>query len=225
MDIETMHLAVNLGLQRIASHVFDDFQPEEIDFYLNDAILKFVESNKDRILLTPETPEAIKSSEDIRTLIHTTGFTDFDLTQPLANVSQVPPKAEAINLSVVSPSFGWYLSSRTQFDDLNTGGWKNNRLVSINQWYKYSELTTNTPYFRELPVMIEGNLLKVIKSTEDGEIIRQRLTYVTYPATVKNDYANAGAGSVDCNLPLHTHQKIVDLTVQLMHEDLRAGGE
>lgn len=42
MTIDEMHIAVNLGVQKIASFQMDNFLPQEIDFELNTAMDKFI---------------------------------------------------------------------------------------------------------------------------------------------------------------------------------------
>jgi hypothetical protein len=50
MTPKEMHIAVEQGLQRVASYVFDDFLPEEIDLVLNKMQLRFIDDKfrKDR---------------------------------------------------------------------------------------------------------------------------------------------------------------------------------
>ena len=42
MTIEEMHIAVNLGVQKIASFQSDSLLPEEIDYELNTAVRRFI---------------------------------------------------------------------------------------------------------------------------------------------------------------------------------------
>ena len=42
MTIQEMHIAVNLGVQKIASFQADSLLPEEIDYELNAAVRRFV---------------------------------------------------------------------------------------------------------------------------------------------------------------------------------------
>lgn len=42
MTIEEMHIAVNLGVQKIASFQVDNLLPQEIDHELNDAMESFI---------------------------------------------------------------------------------------------------------------------------------------------------------------------------------------
>ena len=42
MTIEEMHIAVNLGVQKIASFQADGLLPEEIDYELNTAMRRFI---------------------------------------------------------------------------------------------------------------------------------------------------------------------------------------
>ena len=42
MTIEEMHIAVNLGVQKIASFQVDNLLPQEIDHELNNAMHRFI---------------------------------------------------------------------------------------------------------------------------------------------------------------------------------------
>lgn len=219
MDITQMHVAVNLGLQRIASHTYDDFLPQEIDYYLNETIQEYVREKQKILRDTMEESDAVKSTqEDLRTLLTSVMYRSdgAGANEGTLQSSTIYPDSWKVDLGALpNDDFYLYTSSRSQTPQ----GWKNNGLVSSKQFHMYSVTTSNSPYFRKLPCLLESNSLYVLRSVEDTEITDVLLSYLREPATVKRDREST-ANNIDCDLPKHVHHEIVDLCVRQMHQDL-----
>jgi hypothetical protein len=207
MTIQQMHIAINLGLQRIASHVFDDFLPQEIDLYLNQAINKYVEAQRD-VVLHGEPPASVKGLENIRTLVHSATVL----------VQQHPLYPNGYRGTLPSdPNFAFFLDARVIFPN----GAKTTSLHGTSQFRTFVETVDNQPLYRDLPVTLEANDLVFLRDSGDPTPEGLAVTYITDPAQVMLNVD--GGDHVNCNLPQHTHQNIVDVAVELMHTDLAKG--
>lgn len=226
MNIEEMHLGVNLKLQEIASFAYDDFLPKEIDYYLNDAITKFVESRKDAardesVSSNPVSSE--KAWESLRPLIeevtfssnNTPGFeeTEFDEALRIDGFSGSSQK----DIS----DFEYYLSSRTTLSDGSSGEGErvNNRYVNSETFMQKTSQNDDKPIFSEFPLMIAGDYIYISPSYELADLFGPDITnlwllYLSTPQKV--DIENG----IDSDLPDHTHSDIVDNAVRLMQRDL-----
>jgi hypothetical protein len=211
MDIGTMHLAFDLGLQRLGSNAFDNILPEEKDLYLNDTIQKYVEVQRD-ILWGPNSPAATKAGESLSTLtklreynlIRVEGRTYEYKTTPDKNYSTAPPVYLFITGEVRSDTRRWVATLSSELD-----------------YQQYLPSEAGAPIFRKFPVIQRGSEFRVVVSSDIKDTPRKMaVTYLKAPATVKLDHENAGAGSVNCDLPTHVHQQIVDMAVEIAWEDI-----
>lgn len=229
MTIQDMHIRVNTQLQVIGSNAVDEFRPEEIDIYLNRAIEKFIDDRRDLLRTQMNTPEEEGVTDDLRTLINRQVFTN-DSGSALSEISDASGfnEAKEIDLTSLSNAYRHYVTSKTSISD-GSGGegpWYNNRFVSPAVFSERSYTNGNSPVFRDFPVTVEKEKLLILPSFEvkddlGPDITRVLLTYIQDPSTVDL------SGGVDCDLPNHVHQDIVNITVELIQRDLgntRQGG-
>jgi hypothetical protein len=202
MTIQEMHIAVNIGLQRIASYVFDDFLTEEVDYYLNRAINGYVRIQKTALDTDPS------AQENLHTVMDTWGFSGADLM-----TSADLPDAIGADLGVIDSDreFQHHVSTRVKFA---SGRWKNTRLVPQELFFEYLQTKNNTPVFRELPACLISNRLYVLPDATDSAVSLLTLLYIKKPDVVNFD------ADVSCNLPEHVHDDIVQFAVGLMVADL-----
>ena len=71
MLIQEMHNKVEVRLQKMASHIYDWIQSEQVDSYLNDNILAYVKNKSNSSSLSGKAPfhRDMKNLEDLRTLV------------------------------------------------------------------------------------------------------------------------------------------------------------
>lgn len=191
-----MHVAVDLGLQRIASNVYDDFLPQEIDLYINRSSLAFVEENVARMR---RAEDAERSSDDIRTLIKRVLYTPGSVSSE-----------NGLYFFNLPLDFGHYVSCRIE----TAAGFKNTVKVSPDTLDDYGSTYSNRPLFDRVPVALVGKELHFREDTDGDVPTRVQLKYASLPRRVDLE------ASLDSDLPEHVHQKIVDLTVALMLGDL-----
>ena len=210
MDIQQMHLAVDLGLQRVASFAFDDFLPQEIDIYLNDAIKKYVEVQRDLIITRSGMEEASKGIENVAPLVNRASA---------VSVLGMVDKEFKVDIGDLDPKPAFWLGVQVKFPD----GFRNAMRVTPEEYNKYQTTKFGRPVFRDIPMIASGKYLYGVVSSEEDALPELIIyTYLTMPDDVKLDLED-GDGDVDCNLPEQTHQTIVDLTVSTMWEDLQRG--
>lgn len=229
MTIQEMHIRIELGLNKLGSTVYDGFDPEELDIFIDKVVQRKINSilsiERDDLRLGFQGDQ--KRLDDIRTLV-STDYTNYLLGQldPNAGYVTIPlPEnyRNLVNLRVI------YLD--TDCDEVSndcllqevredgSGGsepFKRKtgcvyhevpaRVIRQNQVYE----TLRNPFSKstkESPVAtISGNLLQVFQGK--GFIVSG--TIADYIRTPENVSLISG---VDCELAAHTHDEIVDEVV------------
>lgn len=208
MNIQTMHLSLDLGLQRMASSAFDDILPEEKDIYLNDIIRKYVQVQRDLMYSQNEDAQA-SAGENLSTILTRQSLELID------NTNQSPREYKT---EEVDSNFFLFVTGKVK---VGNTFWETSRM-GLPEYNKYSESSSGRPIFRILPTIYIDARLYVTLSSETTEVpTLYVLNYLRIPATVRLDYEGDGSESVDCDLPLHTHQQIIDMTVETMWEDIQ----
>ena len=209
MTIIEMHTAVDLGLQRIGSNALENFYSEEIDAYLNDAVNKYIKAQVDEIRKGGESH--VIAHENLNTIVKYTNLTL--VGHPLAggNVTGPTPR-----------DFHIFLAANLK--ESVTNNQFRAEYVTPTEFLRHQPTGSDVPIFRHLPVtMIEGAFVALAGSNVVNALGEIFLIYIRKPATILRD-DTVPANNVSCDLPAHTHQEIVDLTVALMVEDLYQAG-
>lgn len=194
MTITEMHLAFNLELKAQGNH--EDFQPEEIDVFLNRAIRAFVDSKKP-VLRVDEI-----ALNDVRTLIRSHRFPSVDLSNH--------PYFENVviaDLTAPSPDFEFPVGGRVKVTD-GGGTWKGARFYHYADFLAQLTGEDNTPVYRMLPLTVEDNDLLVFYDSRNSGVDSVHLSYLTGPAVV------SFSTPTNSDLPAHTHPLIVSAAVQ-----------
>lgn len=196
MNYLELHIGVNLETQKIGSNVHDDFRPEEIDYFLNEAVKDYIKQQYSNIKNEERNIESQYVVENLRTLIETTN---------LANIAEVSYLPNTIKGDLPG-DYLYYLFARTQSDD----SWKNNRKLESKGIKDYIETEFNSPIFREFPLLIEGNDVLVIgnATTTLGVSSEISFTYIKKPEKISLE--NNESKEFE-SLPEHTHQEIVNI--------------
>lgn len=204
MNIEEMHIAVNMGVDVIASHINNDFQPQEIDYYLNKAIHKYIKEQYSIIKTQPSSIESQYATENLRTLINS------------ELIESVDESNHPNSYSVELPSDYEYFIQAYAYNDEELGP-KICKFINYSEFEEVLTTQSNEPYLRSLPVTLESNNL-IIVSEEDKPIESVMITYLESPEKVVHPESG---DEENCNLPSHTHEDIVDLAVHSMLRDLQ----
>jgi hypothetical protein len=208
MDVIEMHTAVDLGLQRIGSNALDNFYPEEVDWYLNDSVNKYIK------LQVGEIREAgdnhVPAHENLRTLVE---YGSISLGAYTLGSSRSGALPSDFHLFLGANVEGATSSKQYRTD-----------LVTPTEFLRHQPTESDQPVFRHLPLTLIGGDLVTVGDVEVGEVVdTAHLIYIKTPATILRDDVTPG-NNVSCDLPSHTHQEVVDLAVRLMVEDLYQSG-
>jgi len=196
MTTAQLHVGVNLGVQKVASNVRDDFLPQEMDYYLNESVNDYIKQQYSAIKAEDRNIEGQYVNENLRTLITTAELSNSSVVDYLPNTVE----------SNLPNDYLYYIFSRTK----NDGHWFSNRRLEPKAIKDYVESESNSPQFREFPILIQNDKVLVIGDavnilSENTELV---LTYVKEP----NEIDFVQRPNEQLTLPLHTHTEIVNLT-------------
>lgn len=216
MTVQEMHHAVDQGLQKVASSVYDYFLPEEVDHWLNRAQERYI---KHRLSVVAD-PKKVgfskiqKRVDDLRMVI-TADYTDTvtaDATVDFVDFDLPVDYMFLINARVTFHASNCKDTVDTD-DDLVT------RDLRITEQDKVYALQEN-PFAKSSKDAPMGFVFDdEVRVFQDGErFILQTLTvdYIRQPVQITL------SSSVDCELAQHTHQEIVDLAVKSIIEAIES---
>ena len=227
-----MHIAVQQGLQRMGSYDFGDILAEEIDLQLNRMQERFVKQKFDVSIADPlGFQQTQKRLDDLRTLIASAEYTT---VVPSDNLGNDPDYSDLI----IDEGQKWYVKFPDGAD--NTSEY----LFLVNARIKAKvDATCNDSTAVETPIrLIKQDMLPRMlrhpfgKSTflnPIGAIVDDKLyiygdgsmvitevymDYIRKPRNIQygDGYVQAVEENIDSELPDHTHNEIVDMTVRHM---------
>lgn len=156
--------------------------------------------------------EAQKALENLRTVLTTELTTNANLTD-----SNYIDNAKEFVLSNLSNDFYFYVRSQSRVSD--GGKWVNNKLITQEKVQDYIRTRDNSPVFRDFLVLLEGNKMYVIYDDQiNSDVYDVALTYIKRPDTLVLESPGAGEAQTS-EFPVHTHQDIVDIAVDLIRRD------
>ena len=220
MAIQEMHIAVKLGLDKSTALELPAFEPEEIDLWLNEAILLFTKTRYSGNNAKKESFEQTqKRINDLSTLV--TDAEDAG-TLGLALTTSVDYPNSYVASSAWPTDYMFSVAEEVGTDTVNG-------VASVNRWgvtqctfdeYRqkiddpYSEHILHYNSAKPLRLFDDTNVRLITDS--NYTLDRYYLTYIRVPATVDV----VSVTTVDCDLPDHTHNEIVSISVDLMLENI-----
>lgn len=207
MNIRQMHVGVNLEVQKIASNLNDDLLPEEIDYYLNEAVDDFIEQSYIAMKTENRSLEGQHVNDALKNIVTTAEITNLTAVDYLPNSQK----------GDLPSDYRYYIFSRT----LRGGKWVNNRKLEPKAIKQYVETATNIPIYREFPILLEGNSIIVIgDSREDFDVNSEiRFTYIKDPQKI----VFPGNGSDYSSFPNYVHKDLVKIAAQKILQSLNVG--
>lgn len=209
MTTQELHIGVNLELQKVASNIRDDFLPEEIDYFLNDAVNQYIKQQYSQIKLREENIQSQFVHENLYTLIK-----QASLTNP-----QVGNFTNSVSFDLPN-DYLFYLHSQTAVDTKTF----NNKDLEPASVAQHLSTDSNSPIFREFPVLILQDTLTVIgdartsMTTGNTSVV---LTYIKKPAKI----SLADSPTAELELPVHSHKEVIEQTVAYMLEVIQPQGD
>tara|TARA_R110002153_G_scaffold2986_6_gene14144 strand:+ start:2597 stop:3289 length:693 start_codon:yes stop_codon:yes gene_type:complete len=216
MTVQEMHYAVDQGLQKVASSVYDYFLPEEVDFWLNRAQERFI---KQRLYKQTDPKRVgfegnIKRMDDLRMLI-TVDYEDGVV--PSSTVDFVNFDLPIDYMFLVNARVQFHVNHcGEQVDTADPLVVRDLRIVEQDKVYQHQQ----NPFGKtraEAPVAtIFDDDVRVFQEKEKFILKTLRLDYLRVPVDITL------LTSVDCELAEHTHHEIVDLTVKSIIEAIES---
>lgn len=212
MTIQEMHIAFDIVADIVATRGYPGLEPEERDFYLNRAIERFVKTRYSGVNPKKESFEqSQKRIEDLRTLLTRNTITRTSLAQTSLGYEwrcDLPT-----GLVGSDPKYLFIVSSNIDIDRDECGNVVSHNQIKTKQMtHDQKEEYLSDPYHKpdyyEALILFEGDFV-YIYTNGVYNILAFDMIYLRYP--VKVSLAN----TVDCDLPEHTHQEIVDEAVRL----------
>lgn len=216
MTVAEMHRAIDQGLQRVASSVYDYYLPEEIDFWLNRAQERYVKqrlhpiSDPKRLGFSKTT----KRLDDLRMLVtvdYTDGvnpndqvdFIDFDLPVDYMHL---------INARVTAHAN--FCGQQVDTDDSEVT--RDIRIVEQDKAYAsqqnpFAKTTLDYPM-----AIVYDEEVRVFQDRERFILKTLTVDYIRVPVLINL------SSSIDCELAEHTHHEIVDLAVKNLIEAIES---
>lgn len=221
-SVAQMHLAFKEGLDKLDSQFAANILPEEIDLQLNRAQERWI---KQRLFKNNGRrtgfEEDQKRTDDLRIVLKK-GDSGVNMT-----ITQLPD--EDVD-NITTHSFSVSLPDDYQFHfrsysivtnpicGIETKHKAKNRLTTHDRIDLFLDDPFNGPVSDELPILFEGN--NIIVYTDPNTTLNSfHMIYTRIPRTI-NIFAGSPTG--DCELPIHTHNEIVDLAVSNVLEIIQS---
>jgi hypothetical protein len=228
MTIQEMHTEFRLAFDKLESSAYPDYQVEEVDYLLNEAIIRFVKTRYSPNNLYRKGFEEIqKRIDDIRSLVKT-AFCATIATGIEPNVYKANPQVmftDEAQTSPINPNdrYMFYLRGRSR--NVKTGCpsvYKWVRLVQHDDLDYLMDDPFNKPYYGRALAYFEDNVIYV---ATDGNysIDNFKLTYLKWP--IKVQYGSvypSPVADVDSDLPEHTHKEIIQIAVSIALENIES---
>ena len=202
MTVQEMHYAVDQGLQKVGSYVYDTFLEEEIDFFLNKMQERFI---KDRVFRTSD-PKRLgfslnqKRLDDIRVILEI----DFIDT----NTGDANAEYQRYDLPV---DYLYLINLRARLTPSHCDSTVLNKVPArVVEQDKLYEMLRN-PFAKSLPTTPVAALNSeeiTIYQTKKFILKGVELDYIRKPEEISL------SSNQDCELAEHTHHEIVDMTVK-----------
>jgi len=209
MNISTMHIGVKQELDKTSALELPSFEPEEIDFWLINAIKKFVKTRYSGTNIKGESFEQTqKRTDDLRTIIVHSKYIAQTYTGDY-------PHGVVFSL----PSDYWFALQEEA--GISVEGTLSRVGITECTVDEYRQ-KIDDPFSEHLLHYGSAKPLRIFNDDQveligDGTaytIPSYYLTYLKEPAEVSL------SGLIDCDLPEHTHDEIVKMAANMMLENI-----
>ena len=214
MNVQEMHLAFKIGVDKVDSLNYPDFQPNEIDFLLNQSQERFV---KQRYGLNNTKGKSFESdqkrTDDLRAVIKNS------IIKPLTYDSNNNISVNARFAQL--PSDYWFaVNERVDLESLDCNGKTVTsvgfvRVINHDNFNIIEDDPFEEPTKDKVVRLMIGNNAELI-SANGVNIINYRLRYLRRPIGMNIDT------NINCELADHTHNEIVNGAVLIALETIES---
>ena len=226
MDIQQMHIEFRQSLDKVDSSAYPDLLTEQVDYFLNESITRYVKTMYSGNNFFQAGFEVIqKRTEDLKTLVKTEFPTVTLVAEEedtyKASLSSLYLDEALTTLSV--DNYWFYLRSRARL--VKAGCTSTYVGVVIYKHNDLNEVLHNPfkkPSTQELVGYYENDYLYIVVPT-GFTLDRVKLTFLKKPIEVKyGTIYPIPVADIDCDLPEHTHKEIIQLATVVALENLEA---
>lgn len=224
MNVLEMHNAVYLKVDKSDALQIAAFEPEDIDFWLNEAQSELLKQkafgNNHR---GEKYGEGIKRMEDLSPLVEYSTQLDYDATLGPLKDHAYHPNVATVYVSSTMPDYLYYVGADVLINDphapTNTVP-QESLLVEESVIGKLISTPYNKPVLRQCYIYLKEGEINVIYdpyATLDSIYV----SYIKRPGKLVR--SNPGVGEVTTSdFPEHVHNEIVDLAVSMMLENIES---
>jgi hypothetical protein len=221
MTIENMHIAVKMGLDKTEGLSYPAFETEELDFWINEAIDRYVKTRYSGLNVKGESFEqSQKRTDDLRTLVE-----EARIVPSVSTNASDKPNLYLVDISDFPANYMFFLNDEVYIQHNNevTGATTHLRTSTTPCTSDTYSFMVNDPYSEHRLHLGTAKPLRMF-TAKGVELITDSsysieyyyMKYLRNPATV---VYSTGA---DCDLPDHTHREIVLLTVRILIENIES---
>jgi len=214
MNVDQMHIAVKMGLDKSEALSLPAFQPEELDFWLNDAVERFIKTRYNSF------EQSQKRVDDLRTLIVETR-----IIPAIGGATSDKPNSYIVIVATFPVDYFLFLNDEVDITfDHSVLGTATTVRTGVTECTSDSYFTkVSDPYGEHVLHLNTARPLRLfsekgIELITDGnyEISYYYMRYIRKPSVIEL------AGAIDCDLPEHTHSEIVEMTVNKLLENIES---
>jgi hypothetical protein len=229
MTITQMHTAVKLGLDKTEGLAYAAFEPEELDFWINEAIDRYIKTRYSGINSKRESFEqSQKRVDDLRSIVKEVVLipTESSATETTGGYTiSFKPNSWHIDELNLPADYMLFLNDEVliSFNHEVTGTSTTLRTYPVVCTSDTYSTKVNDPYSEHRLHLNTARPLRLFSSKgieliTDGQydITEYYFKYLRKPTVVSIDTFT------DCDLPEHTHREIVLLTVKLLIENIES---
>tara|TARA_R100000406_G_scaffold56402_1_gene38731 strand:- start:1319 stop:2017 length:699 start_codon:yes stop_codon:yes gene_type:complete len=215
MTVAEMHIQFKVGLDKTDSLNYPNFEPEEIDLWLNKAQDKFIKTRYSHDVKRETFEETQKRTDDLREVVQEVTL--------IPAVTQTPVKPNGVLFTLPDGTFGgfptyWFAINEEceiEFTNCSDNPVSRRKRVKPIQHDDYNKIIGdpfNKPDKNKIVRLMHGGSAELIS---DGtyDILRYILRYIKRPEQINL------ANNNDCELADHTHSEIVTLAVGMALEN------
>lgn len=213
MTIDEAHIEFEITLDKRSTSQAPEMPAEVIDYFLNEAIARFVKTRYGKNNIYQAGFEEIqKRTEDLRTLVVTESLPTIAVPYETTDYVQV-------DLTATSAEYWFFVRGRAEVSNTCGTGFKKIKLIQQDDLEVVLEDPFNSPKAGRPIVYFEnGNIIIVSDGT--FTVSNFKLTFIKQPAQV--DDGTYGNPAVQFDMPEHTHKEIVQLAADIAIENIES---
>lgn len=235
MTVKEMHRQFKISLDKVDSSSLPEFKPSEIDYYLNEACMRFIKTRYGRNNIYHQGfEETQKRTEDLKNIVVTryttptldTFYTGTNMNIYNVNLSQLYDIVDGVRTLDTSSVYMIFAKCKAKIVNNTCSQWVKCELSQQDDFTSSESDPFNQPTtYKPLVLFEEGNIL--VNVPQGNSVSDFMITFIKEPNKIYlGTYPLPGVSftgpvsEVTCNLSNHTHPEIVQLAVTIALENI-----